>query len=78
MRKLEASRTAVDCTTALLASDVPCTFHGGAILAFTDRGTSTARFKFVRDVEALKIGSRATHASDGACSETHRAKQKVR
>src|ERR1700685_4284386 len=61
------------CTTTLLAAYVPCTLDSSAILPSANRGTSTARFKFVGGVEALEIGRETARASDGACSETHRA-----
>jgi len=72
--KLVARRASVDCTTALLAAYVPCTGDNSAILPSADRGTSTARFKFVGSVEALKIGRETARANNGACSETHGAK----
>jgi len=71
--KLEAGCASIDCTATLLAAYVPCTLDSSAILPSTDRGASTARFKFVGSVEALEIGRETARARDGACSETHGA-----
>jgi len=71
----EARCAIIDCTATLLASDIPCTSDGRAILSLTNRGTSPARFEFVGNVKAFEIASEAARASDGARSESHRAKR---
>jgi len=70
---LVARRAVIDCTGALLATNVPCTLDSSAILAFASRGASTARFEFVRGVKALEVAGQAVGAGDGACAETHGA-----
>jgi len=73
MGTLEAACACVDCTAALLASDVPCTRDSGAIVPFVDRGASTAGFEFIGGVKALKITSRTVRIGDGTRGQTHRA-----
>lgn len=73
-RTLEAECAVVNCTFSLLAPDIPSTLDGGAILPFADRGTSTARLKFVGSVQAFEITGEIARAGNRSCGETHGAK----
>jgi hypothetical protein len=69
----ESSLTGVDCATAFVTSDIPSTFDGGAVLALTDGGASTARLELDLDVKTLVLAGGKT--LDGASFETRGAQE---
>jgi hypothetical protein len=69
----QCSKRLFTCTSALLATNVPCALDSGAVLAVASGGASAARFEFVRGVEALEVAGQAAGAGDGACAKAHGA-----
>jgi len=52
---LETKRAGVNCAATLLATDVPRTRDGGAVLALSQGRTSTARLELDRGVNAFVV-----------------------